>query len=333
MQEVSVIIPNYNGMAYLEGVLSSLEQQAFQNFETILVDNGSSDGSVAFVMGNFPWVHIVELPDNFGFSRAVNEGIYASRTPYVLLLNNDTEVDKNFVGEMLAAIKRHKKAFSCSARMICYHDRNKLDDAGNYYSALGWAYARGKGKDIHSFEKEGRIFASCAGAAIYRKKVFEKIGYFDEEHFAYLEDIDVGYRARIAGYDNIYCPAALVWHVGSGTSGSKYNSFKVKLAARNNVYLNYKNMPCLQLIINAIPIAAGIFVKYSFFRKLGFGKDYLEGLKEGIRTAKKCKKVAYRPERLKNYLAIELELLAGTFLYVYEFAVRQIEKKAASDKS
>ena len=333
MQEVSVIIPNYNGMAYLEGVLSSLEQQEFQNFETILVDNGSSDGSVAFVMGNFPWVHIVELPDNFGFSRAVNEGIYASRTPYVLLLNNDTEVDKNFVGEMLASIKRHKKAFSCSARMICYHDRNKLDDAGNYYSALGWAYARGKGKDIHSFEKEGRIFASCAGAAIYRKKVFEKIGYFDEEHFAYLEDIDVGYRARIAGYDNIYCPAALVWHVGSGTSGSKYNSFKVKLAARNNVYLNYKNMPCLQLIINAIPIAAGIFVKYSFFRKLGFGKDYLEGLKEGIRTAKKCKKVAYRPERLKNYLAIELELLAGTFLYVYEFAVRQIEKKAASDKS
>ena len=333
MQEVSVIIPNYNGMAYLEGVLSSLEQQEFQNFETILVDNGSSDGSVAFVMGNFPWVHIVELPDNFGFSRAVNEGIYASRTPYVLLLNNDTEVDKNFVGEMLAAIKRHKKAFSSSARMICYHDRDKLDDAGNYYSALGWAYARGKGKDIHSFEKEGRIFASCAGAAIYRKKVFEKIGYFDEEHFAYLEDIDVGYRARIAGYDNIYCPAALVWHVGSGTSGSKYNSFKVKLAARNNVYLNYKNMPCLQLIINAIPIAAGIFVKYSFFRKLGFGKDYLEGLKEGIRTAKKCKKVAYRPERLKNYLAIELELLAGTFLYVYEFAVRQIEKKAASDKS
>lgn len=79
----------------------------------------------------------------------------------------------------------------------------------------------------------------------------------------------------------------------------KYNSFKVKLAARNNVYLNYKNMPCLQLIINAIPIAAGIFVKYSFFRKLGFGKDYLEGLKEGIRTAKKCKKVAYRRNGLK----------------------------------
>lgn len=326
MQEVSVIIPNYNGMAYLEGVLSSLEQQAFQNFETILVDNGSSDGSVAFVMGNFPWVHIVELPDNFGFSRAVNEGIYASRTPYVLLLNNDTEVDKNFVGEMLAAIKRHKKAFSCSARMICYHDRNKLDDAGNYYSALGWAYARGKGKDIHSFEKEGRIFASCAGAAIYRKKVFEKIGYFDEEHFAYLEDIDVGYRARIYGYDNIYCPTAVVYHVGSGTSGSRYNSFKVRLAARNNVYLNYKNMPLFQLVLNSLPLGLGILVKYAFFRKIGFGKDYIDGLKEGFKTAKQCRKVKYDKKHLKNYLAIEWGLCTGTLLYIREFLARQAAK-------
>lgn len=313
-------------MAYLEGVLSSLEQQEFQNFETILVDNGSSDGSVAFVMGNFPWVHIVELPDNFGFSRAVNEGIYASRTPYVLLLNNDTEVDKNFVGEMLASIKRHKKAFSCSARMICYHDRNKLDDAGNYYSALGWAYARGKGKDIHSFEKEGRIFASCAGAAIYRKKVFEKIGYFDEEHFAYLEDIDVGYRARIYGYDNIYCPTAVVYHVGSGTSGSRYNSFKVRLAARNNVYLNYKNMPLFQLVLNSLPLGLGILVKYAFFRKIGFGKDYIDGLKEGFKTAKQCRKVKYDKKHLKNYLAIEWGLYTGTLLYIREFLARQAAK-------
>ena len=163
--------------------------------------------------------------------------------------------------------------------------------------------------------------------------MFETIGYFDEMHFAYLEDIDVGYRAKIYGYKNVYCPSAMVYHVGSGTSGSRYNSFKVRLAARNNIYLNYKNMPWPQLLLNALPLGLGILVKYGFFKKIGFGKDYLEGLKEGIRTAKKCKKVAYRPERLKNYLAIELELLAGTFLYVYEFAVRQIEKKAASDKS
>ena len=284
------------------------------------------------------WLKEHEIPSifletNTGFSGAVNVGIRASKTPYVILLNNDTEPDCHYIGEMIKAIERSPKIFSVSSKMIQLYDHSKMDDAGDMYTLMGWAFQRGVGRPSGGYNHVCRVFSACAGAAIYRREVFETIGYFDEMHFAYLEDIDVGYRARIYGYDNIYCPTAVVYHVGSGTSGSRYNSFKVRLAARNNVYLNYKNMPCLQLIINAIPIAAGIFVKYSFFRKLGFGKDYLEGLKEGIRTAKKCKKVAYRPERLKNYLAIELELLAGTFLYVYEFAVRQIEKKAASDKS
>ena len=186
MQEVSVIIPNFNGMAYLDGVLAGLECQTVSNFDVILVDNGSNDGSCAFVAARYPWVHLIELPENFGFCKAVNEGIRASRSPYVLLLNNDIEVTENFIEEMLSAIKRHPKAFSCAARMIQFHDRDRLDDAGNYYCALGWAYARGKGKDIHTYEKEEKIFASCAGAAIYRKKIFDELGYFDEEHFAYL---------------------------------------------------------------------------------------------------------------------------------------------------
>lgn len=157
MQEVSVIIPNFNGMAYLDGVLAGLECQTVSNFDVILVDNGSNDGSCAFVAARYPWVHLIELPENFGFCKAVNEGIRASRSPYVLLLNNDIEVTENFIEEMLSAIKRHPKAFSCAARMIQFHDRDRLDDAGNYYCALGWAYARGKGKDIHTYEKEEKI--------------------------------------------------------------------------------------------------------------------------------------------------------------------------------
>lgn len=313
MQEVSVIIPNYNGMAYLEGVLSTLEQQTFQNFETILVDNGSSDGSVAFVMGNYPWVHIIELPDNYGFSRAVNEGIYAARAPYVLLLNNDTEVDKNFVGEMLASIKRHKKAFSCSARMIRYHERDKLDDAGNYYCALGWAFARGKGKDIRTYEREERIFTSCAGAAIYRRRLFEKIGYFDEEHFAYLEDIDVGYRARIEGYENWYAPKALVYHIGSGTSGSRYNQFKTRYSSRNNIYLIYKNMPLLQIILNLPFLIPGFGLKILFFFQKGMGKEYIAGIKNGFQLCKKDRKVPFKIENLGHYGKIQLELWINIF--------------------
>ena len=209
--EVSVIIPNFNGIAFLDSVLGSLEGQTLKNFEVILVDNGSADGSCSFVSANYPWVHIIELPDNFGFCRAVNEGIKASKAPYVLLLNNDTEVKEDFVEQMLLAIRRHKNAFSCAARMVQYHDRDKLDDAGNYYCALGWSFARGKGKNIDMYQKEEKIFSACGGAAIYRKKIMEKIGYFDEEHFAYLEDTDIGYRARIYGYENWYVPDAVVY--------------------------------------------------------------------------------------------------------------------------
>lgn len=129
MPEVSVIIPNFNGMAYLDGVLSGLECQTVKDFEVILVDNGSRDGSCAFVAASYPWVHLIELPENFGFCRAVNEGIKASRSPYVLLLNNDIEVTDNFIEEMTAAISQHTNAFSCAARMIQFHDRDKLDDA------------------------------------------------------------------------------------------------------------------------------------------------------------------------------------------------------------
>ena len=308
MMEVSVIIPNFNGIAFLDTVLNSLEGQSMNDFEVILVDNGSTDGSCSFTAANYPWVHILELPDNFGFCRAVNEGIRASKAPYVLLLNNDTEVTENFVEEMLAAIKRHRKAFSCGARMVQYHDRDRLDDAGNYYCALGWSFARGRGRDIHAFEKEEKIFAACAGAAIYRKKILDQIGLFDEEHFAYLEDVDIGYRARIYGYENWYAPEAVVYHVGSGTSGSRYNQFKTRYSSRNNVYLVYKNMPFLQILLNLPFLAAGFAIKFLFFAVKGMGREYLAGIKNGFSISRKEKKVPFQWKHLKNYARIQIEL-------------------------
>ena len=253
-------------------------------------------------------------------------GLKAAATPYVILLNNDTEPDFHYVGEMIKAIERSPKIFSVSCKMIQLCHKELMDDAGDMYSLLGWAYQRGVGRSSAKYNRACRIFSACAGAAIYRREVFDEIGYFDEMHFAYLEDLDVGYRARIAGYDNIYCPTAMVYHVGSGTSGSKYNPFKVKLAARNNIYLNYKNMPLLQLAVNLLPILLGMGLKYMFFKKKGFGRDYAAGVREGLATAKRCRKVPYSRERLKNYLAIEWELITGTFIYVYEFAARRIAK-------
>ena len=306
--EVSVVIPNFNGIAFLDSVLASLEGQTLNNFEVILVDNGSTDGSCSFVTANYPWVHLIELSENFGFCGAVNAGIRAAKASYVLLLNNDTEVKEDFVEEMLAAIRRHKNAFSCGARMVQYHDRDKLDDVGNYYCALGWSFARGRGKDIHAYETEDRIFSACAGAAIYRKKILEKIGYFDEEHFAYLEDTDIGYRARIYGYENWYAPKAIVYHVGSGTSGSRYNQFKTRYSSRNNIYLIYKNMPLLQIILNLPFLAVGFLIKFLFFAVKGMGKEYAAGIKNGFSISMKNKKVPFRIKHLPNYCKIQLEL-------------------------
>lgn len=311
--EVSVVIPNFNGIAFLDSVLGSLEGQTERNFEVIFVDNGSTDGSCSFVAANYPWVHLIELSENFGFCRAVNEGIRAAKAPYVLLLNNDTEVAENFVEEMLAAIKRHENAFSCAARMVQYHDRDRIDDAGNYYCALGWAFARGKGKDVHRYEKEEKIFAACGGAAIYRKKILDKIGLFDEEHFAYLEDTDIGYRARIQGYENWYAPRAIVYHVGSGTSGSRYNQFKTRYSSRNNVYLIYKNMPLLQLLLNLPFLIAGFGIKLLFFAVKGMGREYIAGIKNGFTISHKGKKVPFELKNLPNYLKIQVELWVNMF--------------------
>lgn len=312
MQEVTVIIPNFNGAAYIRDCLKSLENQSVSGFAVIVVDNGSTDGSDTIVEQEFPDVLLLRLGENYGFCRAVNEGIFTAETPYVLLLNNDTQVERMFVESLMEGILKSQKRFSCQAKMIQFHDRDKMDDAGNYYNVLGWAFARGKGKSAKGFIKEEKIFASCGGAAIYRKEIMEQIGFFDEEHFAYLEDTDIGYRARIQGYDNVFIPSAEVYHYGSGTSGSRYNLFKIRFSSRNNVYMIYKNMPVIQLIWNLPLLLIGFLIKLLFFAKKGYGKEYAAGIKNGIQLSlkgrKNNKKVHFKWTNIPHYLKIQLEL-------------------------
>ena len=320
----TIIIPNYNGLKFMEPCFEALKKQTVKDFKILVVDNGSSDGSVEWLKEH--QIPTVFLSENTGFTGAVNVGIRAADTPYVILLNNDTTVDARYVEKMEHAISRSPKIFSVSSKILQMHETSLMDDAGDMYSVLGWAYQRGVGRPAEEYDKPRRVFTACACAAIYRREVFEKIGYFDDMHFAYLEDIDIGYRAKLYGYDNVYCPSAVVCHVGSGTSGSKYNAFKVRLAARNNVYLNYKNMRTWQMILNAPCLAAGIFVKYLFFKRKGFAKEYLSGLLEGIRTRKQCKRVPTDSCNLWHDVKIQLELIWGTVVYMYEFGSRQAAK-------
>lgn len=308
MQQVTVIIPYLNGEAFLEECLSSLRRQTCREFEVILVDNGSSDNSVKIVKERFPEVRLHCFTVNTGFCHAVNAGIRMSDSPYVILLNNDTVCDEHFVEELLQGIKRRPRSFSCQALLRRMQGPERIDDAGDYYCALGWAFAEGRGALASRCTREKKIFAACGGAAIYNRRIIEKVGYFDEKHFAYLEDIDIGYRARIAGYENWLVPSAMVYHAGSGTSGSVYNEFKIRHTSRNSVYLIYKNMPVPQIILNSFFLAWGFFIKALFFWKKGFGKEYLTGLVKGIRMSQRENKVVFQKCNWKNYVKIQLEL-------------------------
>lgn len=313
---ISIVIPNYNGERYLRECLASIEEQTETDYEIIIIDNASTDA-------NYEWLketkcYFKQLDRNYGFSRAVNEGIHLAKGEYVLLLNNDTVLAPDFLLKMKQCIEKDKRIFAVSSKMITYQDRSIIDDAGDEYTILGWTLKCGDGKSVRYYTKEREVFSACAGAALYRKEVFEKIGDFDEQFFAYMEDVDISYRGRIYGYRNVYCPDAHVYHIGSATSGSRYNAFKVKLAARNNIYVPYKNMPFLQLLLNLPFLGVGMLLKWIFFTKKGFGKLYLEGVREGLMQCTQLTKVPFKFRHLKNYIKIEGLLIINTFKLIQE---------------
>jgi GT2 family glycosyltransferase len=326
--KISVVIPNYNGMNFLPSCLNSLENDKSNYLYIIIVDNGSNDRSKEFLEdkidnnqeSNIKYC-LISNDSNLGFSKAVNQGIQLANTQdshYVCLLNNDVEIEPDFLDNLIKVIEKDENVFSVSSKMLQYNNKDLIDDAGDEYTLLGWTKRSGYGKSLNSYSKERETFSSCAGASLYRKSVFNKIGYFDENFFAYMEDVDIGYRARINGFKNFYSPKAIVYHHGSGTSGSRYNKFKIRIAARNNVWTIYKNMPNLQILINIGFLTIGFLIKYLFFLRMGYGKIYLGGLKEGISNRKKIKRIKFKSSNLKNYFKIEWRLIVNTFRLIFK---------------
>jgi len=243
LKRVSVIIPNWNGKELLGPCLESLYRQEFDDFETILVDNGSSDGSVVFVEKAFPQVAIVRLEENRGFSAAVNAGIAASSTPYVCLLNNDTEVDRRWLNTLVNALAADSQAGSAASKVLFYSDPLSVNSAGDEFSFFGVAYQRRLMQGDTDLFNQGRyVFSACGAAALYRRELFERIGLFDESFFAYQEDVDIGFRSQLAGYRCLYVPAAVVYHKYHKTS-SKVADLWMHLRERNKYFVLIKNMP------------------------------------------------------------------------------------------
>lgn len=267
---VSVVIPNYNGLKFLEMCLESLKIQSYSVSEIIVVDNNSSDNSVNFIKHNYNYVKVIKLDKNFGFSKSVNEGIKLALTDennsYIVLLNNDVECNKDFIKELVRGFESDIVG-SVASKMLNYKTKNSFDNTGLFLNLKDTAYLRGYDELDHGqYDKREFVFGCCAGAGMYRREVFEKVGLFDEDFFAYNEDIDLDIRMQLNGYRCIYNPKSICYHIGSATSGNK-SPFKIYLCEMNIVVLRVKNYPLRVIIRNLhyfLYYTAGRFYHYLF---------------------------------------------------------------------
>lgn len=285
---VSVIIPNWNTLRFLGPCLTSLRGQTFQDFEIILVDSGSTDDSLSFVAANFPEVRTISLGENRGFSGAVNAGIRASDTEFVVLLNNDTEQDPVWLAELVRAADTHQEPGSFASKLLDFHDRGRLDGAGDALRKSGLPYRLGHGeRDLGQFEKPAPVFGACAAAVLYRREMLDDIGLLDEDFFAYCEDGDLSFRAQLAGYGCLYVPGAVVYHVGSASTGGKRSPTATRLGTRNSVCLLVKNLPA-SLVPGLLPaFVAGQVSRLAVTAVSGVLPAHLRGLVEALRLLPK----------------------------------------------
>jgi len=241
--KVSVIIPNWNGARLLGPCLDSLRQSTWKDFEVWVVDNGSEDASCALLRERYEWVRLIRLDRNYGFARACNEGIRAARGEWVVLLNNDMEVASDWLEELVRGMERHPDCALGASRILYFDDRTLVCNAGDRFYPWGAGGARGEGeRDRGQFDTEEEVFGVCAGAAIYRRRLFDDIGGFDESFHSLAEDVDFNVRARLSGYRAVYLPRARVFHIGSATLG-RYSDRYVYLAHRNQWFVLFKNLP------------------------------------------------------------------------------------------
>ncbi len=248
----SVIIPNWNGAEHLPECLESLERQTFREFEVVVVDNGSSDHSLELLQQDYSWVRTVRNGSNLGFSAAVNAGIRDTTTDYVVLLNNDTRASNDWLENLVAAMDAEPGASFAACKMLHFDPPHPIDSAGDRFSLLrGGGVNIGSGDPAGSHDEPAWIFGACAGAAIYRRSLFDDIGLFDEDFFLVFEDIDIDLRAQVAGHRCLYVPDAVVYHK-RGASTDNRSAKVATRSLRNMIWTAGKNLPPLLLIVWAV---------------------------------------------------------------------------------
>jgi len=238
---VSVVVPNWNGAHHLPTCLDSLRRQTFRPFEVIVVDNGSTDQSLGLLAREYAEVQVLALGENRGFTGACNAGIRQAQGEFVALLNNDTEADRRWLTEVVAAFRRHPQAGLVASKMLLFDRRDVLHTAGDIYRLDGVPGNRGVWQpDVGQYDHEEPVFSACGGSAAYRRTLLDQAGLLDEDFFYSCEDVDLAWRAQLAGWECIYAPTAVVYHKLSATGGGVTASFH---DGRNAIYILAKDYP------------------------------------------------------------------------------------------
>jgi GT2 family glycosyltransferase len=241
MPTFSVIIPHWNGLEHLDTCLQSLRSQRYRDFEIILVDNGSTDGSQDYVRTHYPEVRLVELGTNRGFTGACNAGYAVAAGDYIVLLNNDTETDPGWLSALAGAFARHPRAGILASKLLLFDRRDHFHAAGDTYRVDGIPGNRGVWEeDKGQYQREELVFSACAAAAAYRREMVSQIGFLDDDFYFSCEDVDIAWRANLTGWQVIYVPRAVVYHKLKATGGSVTGSY---YDGRNFLYLIWKNYP------------------------------------------------------------------------------------------
>jgi GT2 family glycosyltransferase len=237
----SIVIPNWNGAKFLPACLDSLAWQTYPQIEIIVADNASTDGSQKLLRERYPHVRLIDLPTNRGFTGACNAGMQCAQGEIIALLNNDTEVDPGWAATIMDAFERHIEVGLVASKMLLFDRRDTFHTAGDYFTLDGRAGNRGVWqKDVGQYDKEEYVFSACGGSSAYRKSMLKTVGLLDDDFFFSLEDVDLAWRAQLAGWRCLYTPKAVVYHHLSATGGGVTASYH---DGRNLIFVLVKNVP------------------------------------------------------------------------------------------
>jgi hypothetical protein len=279
---VSVVVVTYNGRDLVGACLQSLANQTHPPREILVVDNGSTDGTSDWIRFAHPSVRVIQLVENWGFAGGANVGIQEATGEFIAFLNTDAIARPEWLEEMLDVMRTRPDVGMVASQMLRAHDPSQVDSSGICLDRAGMAWDRQGGTVSPPDDELAEVFGPCAGAALYRRTLFADVGRFDERFFMYLEDVDLAWRARFAGWRCVYAPSARVLHQHSATSG-EHSPFKRYHLTRNKLWLVAKNYPlpdlCLYLpVILALELGT---VLASFLPGRGKGASSL--MAAGIR--------------------------------------------------